>query len=443
MLLVLSGKKKFRQSILYLFFFYCNLCPSFTPCYCCCFSNLTFNMNCASCDLVADTNTLNCNGSCGKAFHISCLHPKNAQYKGALLPYISKIPNLRWYCDSCLSVPFDSQTFITTELKKQLTDIKLFVDTLLTTLNSSTLTTQNSVGSIVPDAPNPTNNQDDGILNGSFATASSTEPMDHSPSKINSSLHHDSNGTIPSALSSHITTRKRPLQPSPGASPNSKQQKVAAQAQPTSLADMIAKKKPVSTAAPNITLKTNMVRSIYVSPFDPATEPSHIIGHLESNDDLKFIVPDIVCTKLVRINHRVSFVSFKLDVPRHHFDTIVNPDIWPMNDNDEFVVKEFVVKPGNNKMATKRLENPFTKPANTLNRNTNINKRPANNGMSQGGRSHRNNRGREIANQQQPQRQNFQHHCRKLCCNRPRPQYYRSHDHYAENRFDHCPINRR
>lgn len=389
---------------------------------------------------------LNCNGSCGKIFHISCLCTKNAQYKNQLLPYINKIPNLRWFCDSCLLLPYDSQTLITAELTNRLTDTKTFVDHLLTKLNSSTLTTQNGAGSGQQQQQqqplrNTLDDQMDGILNGSFATASSTEPMDHSPSKKDSPLQHDSNVTSPSLLSSRVTTRKRALQPSPGASPNSKQQKVAAQAQPTSLADMIAKKKPVPIAAPNITLKTNMVRSIYITPFDPATDPSHIIGHLESNDDLKCIVPQIVCTKLVGKNRRVSFVSFKLDVPRHHFDTIANPEIWPMNGKDVITVKEFVVKPRDNKMATKGLNNPFVKPANTQSQKEN--QRPANSGMGKGGRRHRNNQGRENANQQQPQRQNFPHFCQKLCCNRPTPQYYRSHDHYAENRFDHRPINRR
>lgn len=70
------------------------------------------------------------------------------------------------------------------------------------------------------------------------------------------------------------------------------------------------------------------MRSIYIAPFDPSTEPSHIMSHLESNDDLKHIIPNIVCKKLAKKNRRMSFVSFKLVVPRHHYDIIVAPEIW-------------------------------------------------------------------------------------------------------------------
>jgi hypothetical protein len=63
-------------------------------------------------------------------------------YKNALIGYLSKIPNLRWFCDSCAP-----QIYVTTELTKRLTDVKCFADkflTMLTPSNSTTQTIENS-----------------------------------------------------------------------------------------------------------------------------------------------------------------------------------------------------------------------------------------------------------------------------------------------------------
>lgn len=429
----LSWKVLLRHCVLSLRFY-----RQFLPIACRCvivavISNLNIIMNCATCKLAADTNVLNCNGSCGNAFHVTCLSTKNSQYKNSLLQYTNKIPNLRWYCDNCVSVPFDSQTFISTELTKQLTDIKIFVDKLLTSLNSGALTTQSDAASKTGSMIN----QNEASANGSFATAES-EAMEESLS-ANTSLH-GTNGAVPS-LSNHVTTRKRQLPASPGASPNSKHQKVADLTQPKSLADMIAKKKPVSTTAPNVMLKTNMVRSIFLTPFNPDTEPSHIIGHLEANDDLKHIVSTVTCKKLARRKNRASFVSFKLDVPRHHYDTFVNPAIWPKNGDDELTVKEFVIKHTNDKLATTGGKNPFVNPANTPSQNQH--QRPSNGRNRNGDGQLRKNHGHANVKQQQPEVRNFQYRCQKLCCNRPKPRFNRFHDHYEENHYDHRQTYRR
>lgn len=192
-------------------------------------------------------------------------------------------------------------------------------------------------------------------------------------------------------LAEKVTTRnKRQLQTSPGTSPISKHLKVAVQKQKTSLVDMIATKKSVPAAAPKITIKTNIIRSIYVASFDPATNPSDIISHLESNEELKHIVPNIVCKKLAGKNRRrhLSFVSFKLDVLRHHFELIVNSQIWPQN--DEFTVKEFIDKRANYNSSSGNDANPFSKPVNAQSQNKN--QQPFNIVKGRGGRRHRVNR---------------------------------------------------
>lgn len=139
---------------------------------------------------------------------------------------------------------------------------------------------------------------------------------------------------------------------SPGNSPNnvsppSKHVKVDKKI-PLSLAEMIAK--PQSTSPPEvastITVRTNMTKSIYISPFKPMIEPADILNHLKSIDDLKHIVPGIECTKLVsnKKNRRISFVSFKLDVPRHHYEMVTDPKHWQMNDGVSITIQEFVDK---------------------------------------------------------------------------------------------------
>lgn len=388
-------------------------------------------MNCTVCELVVDSNALHCNASCGKVFHIGCLKPKNTQYKDALMPYINRIPNLRWFCDSCIVLPFNTQPSIVAELTKQLNDIKSFVDTLLTTLNSSKSTTQIDV-SLENSEASAQIDHSDGNSNGSFASANSHVPMDQSPPED------ESPRDLPEALFSgniHIR-QKRQLPPSPGMSPNSKHQKVtvqvAEQIQPKSLAELIAKKTPAATAAPNVTIKTNMIRSIHMSPFDPATESSHILAHLEANEDLKHIAPNITCKKLARKNQRVTFVSFKLDVPRHHYDIIVNPAIWPKNGSDEITIKEFVDK-RKDKSATKGGQNPFKQPADIPHRKGQ--QHPTNDAKSKGGRNMQSNRAHVNASQQQSGGQGFQYQCQKPCCNRPKPRFNRYRDHYEENRY--------
>lgn len=249
----------------------------------------------------------------------------------------------------------------------RLDDIKSFADNVLTSLNSSTSTTQFDI-----DISTPTQQHDQNAakLNGSASTQKSTlEPMDESP--LNSVLPPGLNTSDSSSMhSANVNTRKRNLtSPSPGTSPNSKHQKVA-DVRPSPLADLIAKPKEKIALEPKIAVKTNMVRSIYISPFDRSTEPAQIMRHLQSNDDLTFIVPDIFCTKLAKKNRRISFVSFKLDVPRHHFDTISDPAIWQTNGKNELTVKEFIEKRAERKI------NPFEMPSNT-NKSKN-NHRPSN-----------------------------------------------------------------
>lgn len=410
-------------------------------------------MNCKSCQEPADTNTLKCNGSCSNVFHISCLSSKNSHYKNALIGYLSKITNLRWFCDDCVKLLLDTQNQITTEISNRLADIRSFADNLLTTLNPSIWTTQTGIGNTSPTRQNKQTEQNAANLNGSFATAASTtDEMDHSPIPPTPRFHED--GSLFTNSNVNAKSRKRPMNLSPtlGLSPHSKQQKLTGN-QPVSLADMIAKPKPTPDAVPKITVKTNMTRSIYVTPFNPSIESTDIMNHLNSIDNLKHIVPNITCTKLMsdkRRIRRLSFVSFKLDVQRHHFDIISDPVIWRTNDKDELTITEFINKRETHEHAS--TENPFAK-SNSKPKQK-ISHRHANNDNFNGAihqpkymanrqQNQRQNFHQKVTNQYHKQRPNFQQHCQKLCCIKPKPQCYRCHDHYVGNPYGHRPPNRR
>lgn len=400
-------------------------------------------MNCEVCQELADANTLKCNGPCGNSFHISCLTSKNNSYKNALISYMNKIPNLRWFCDNCIKLPMDTQNNITTELSNRLTDIKSFADNLLTMLNPSILTTQIGIGSTTPSLQT---GQNDHIANpnGSFTTtASSSEDMDVSPTISSSPQSLDRSSSSSTHSNVNTLPRKRQLTPpsSPQAlGPQQKQQKLVSKPA-LSLADMIAKPKPKTDADPKTTAKTNLIKSMYISPFEPEIEPASIMGLLQSVDDLKYIVPNIVCTKLSgkRKNRSLSFVSFKLDVPRHHFDIVA--EYWRTSGKDELTVTEFIDKRETNVHGTEK--NPISQPK--ITQKQKVSHQPSKNKNNNGSGSKRQPTSTEKPKpkpssvKHQVQRPNFYQHCQKPCCNPPGPQWYHWNDLYAENRYGHRP----
>ena len=99
----------------------------------------------------------------------------------------------------------------------------------------------------------------------------------------------------------------------------------------------------VNNVAPESTV-TKLSRSIYVTPFSPNTKTSHIIDHLNLFEHIKPLTNDFSISKLVKQNPGklpLTFVSFKIDVPRQYFNKVANRKIW----QPEINVTEFVVKP--------------------------------------------------------------------------------------------------
>lgn len=281
--------------------------------------------------------------------------------------------------------------------------------------------------------------------NASFTTttgdvvATTSESTDSTNPNGASALQLNANATAFVTVRNH---NKRPASPSLGSIllPEPKQQKVSHK--PLSLAEMIAKPKEKSASDPAVAVKTNLVKSIYISPFDPSIEPSHITKLLESNADLKHIVPNIKCTKLVKKNRRVNFVSFKLDVRRDQFDIVMTSSVWQSDGNVKLTVKEFVDNRGHKpKGSTKKRNNPFSQPPHTQiesnYRQPNLSQKSAKRQPQKLVKP------TSRINRDQHQRQNFRQGCRKQCCNQQRPKSMLCPDHYGGNRFVHRPANRR
>lgn len=154
-------------------------------------------------------------------------------------------------------------------------------------------------------------------------------------------------------------------------------------------------------------------------------------------------MPNIVCTKLApnkSKNRRLSFVSFKLDVPRHHFDIIADPALWQTDTEDEITVTEFIDKRKTPVYGTKK--NPAQKPEST--KKQQHTRQPSNNEKSKGRSQQpkKDEKPKSVGSRRQPQRRNFYQRCQKLCCSQPEPECYRCHDHYVENRHGCRPTNR-
>lgn len=389
-------------------------------------------MACTSCDQPTDANTLVCSGPCGNSYHITCIPAKDGLYKNAVATYVKSITNLRWFCDHCLPLTMKAPE-ISAELELRVIEIKKFADALLTSLALSTSTTQNDISSQIQIEQNALNRPDATNLNGSFSSAMSTEHMDDTQTP---------NSQMPelSPASSHVTLRpKRGPPSSPHSSQIAKQAKIAnvqtvladliANPKEMTIADLVAKPKQKTAPIQNVTIKTNMVRSIYISPFAPSVKASDIIGILEKEDDLKHIVPNVKCKKLLRRGQRVNFVSFKLDVRRDQFEIIMASPVWKQTGIDNFTITEFTPKPNVNATGSNANDgNPFSRPS--CSRNDSI--RPPKCQKNANSQSQRQPKPNHIVNRRSPPRQNF---CQKDCCNRVRPLHNRWPKRFDGNRF--------
>lgn len=200
------------------------------------------------------------------------------------------------------------------------------------------------------------------------------------------------------------------------------------------LDSLVTKNDSVSTNS----TKTNVVKSLYLSGFKPSVEESHILKFLSGHVVTKNIVDSLKCTKLVRKNRKqpLNFVSFKLDIPRQHYDLVSNPVLWQTTGPDNVIFKEFVDKRSLplNQTAVGKQKQPILNP-NALKSQPHKSKNT--NGMEnqQKIRSTQTPKG-----QKNPYKwQRAQHRpnlCQKSCCNRQQQQ--QQHQHHRQCQSNCC-----
>lgn len=419
-------------------------------------------MNCATCEQLADSSTLYCNGSCSQAFHISCLAKNNGEYKKSVATYVNKIPNLKWICDNC-----GFYTYTANDLATRLSDIVLLADSakeLAARLTSIVSFAENALTMLTPSKSTsqtvPDGNENAAKMNNSSSSAMSFETTDDTTPKIPPVTGLPATQSplpLPElpAGNSNVTKRHvRPRSLSVSGIPNAKhpkndgvnsdksdlvdhianhKEKTIADLVPKSnileIADIVSKTGVKKSPVQSITVKTNMERSIYIKPFEPWTKASDIIAILEKEDDLKHIVPNVKCKKLTARGKSVRFASFKLDVRRDQFDIVMAAQVWKRTGNDDFIISEFVPKPN---VPNVSVQNPFsdTPPA------RNHPSRPSMSQSSANRPPHCQPLPQFSAQHRASQSQNF---CNNACCNPPRTRRNHRPKNYGGNRHGYQP----
>lgn len=337
---------------------------------------------CSICSDPVANNTkdvINCYGSCGKSFHISCLARENSSYSKSLHNYLAKIKNLHWYCDSCTTLPINGtaasqiqyETLIAgfqSTLQSQLDQINLF-NTAVSAKNDVSAhdkqqivtpphqpQVDTSTGILTPNPSQSTENVID-IASQNTTSAADTAHTDNLPERddINKSIitiMETEEITEPIPLSDRIVLKlKRRLSTSSrseqqksnpskkkrskwevtnattnadGKTPSKKNSK-----SPKALSEKVTVN-PVGVRAPKSSLDEK--REVYVTPFLPDTSVNHILSHLHSIKSLSSIMDKIECVKLVKKKmkmDKLTFVSFKIVVPKRYVTFLTHKSVWP------------------------------------------------------------------------------------------------------------------
>ena len=109
---------------------------------------------------------------------------------------------------------------------------------------------------------------------------------------------------------------------------------------PTSLDGLVSS----NSNGPVEITQTNLTKSLYVKGFQTFVQATHVMRYLGQVESVKHIVPDITCTRLMtnkKRKHRLTFVSFRIDVPRQSYELFANPEVWKCTNGQELEIKEF------------------------------------------------------------------------------------------------------
>lgn len=421
-----------------------------------------------TCDICTDqlsgTSVMKCYGICGRSFHIPCLASSgegNAQYKNALSTYLSKIPNLHWYCENCH--PLSLNRIVTSFVDQQKllhsvvppmtnisnrnetdktgnSDLHSENDGLTFPLQTATIDLNQQQIPLTDNLPLAESMDLEAEINDVQTEHESqhTNTSDFSPSTFASEFWSRVHASVlPSHIvgNTNINTRKRGR--SPTINNDSAKRAAPGTSGTFSLSKFVVNREngenTIRDSARPSPLIKKVSRSLYLTPFDPKTMPNDIITHLNTFEHLQHITNEFTCTKLVKRNRfksklPLTFVSFRLDVPRQHYDTVAAQHMWP----DNVSAKQFFDKatPNNQHMSNEIVE----KPKNS-------------NGM---GKQHQKRQAHTpkrhtISNQSQRvntnRRQTHSTRCMESCCNHQQVQRHHYHqnrytDHYAGNQSD-------
>lgn len=330
-------------------------------------------------------DVLTCYGLCGKSFHVLCLATENSNYKPSLVNnYLKKIDNLHWYCHTCTTFSAKGIAAALIESVKLLCDIKSTLQPQLDqiknlnaansakkSIDSQTAVqaTENGEGTATHniEPQQQTKNTDDII------TIEEEDMEVSSNSSINSQINGIANGVNShaddnssndngaaesNATAAQIQKRRKIIKTRaikrPAASLKPDKEPIIynaarkTQPKPVQNVQLTTGNSYISqisnTKAPNNPFKSRLYRYLYISQFDPSTHPMEIIDHLKERSNTSNFADQINCYKLKprkRSVNSITFVSFKLEIPRQYFDIVADPAVWP----EELTINEFEERP--------------------------------------------------------------------------------------------------
>lgn len=291
-------------------------------------------------DRVGDSlDGIKCYGLCRRTFHFTCISKSNPHYKKALLSTLSQIPNLKWFCNDCIvnSLIIANTAFhpITQSLSNCVTQI--------TSLMSSAVSLKPVEPKSTPDLDTLTpgdqaQSQIDQQRDAMNQTMNTLENQNILDDNSDFRMETEDGSTGSGSLSSFVTVRGKKRKFSDVTLSPSKRQNTGE----TSPLDSLVFHPNVNASGSSNSNQDSASsdRLIYISPFEPQTKCEHIINHLKRHSFFDKIVNKTSCSRLVPENtsRKLTFVSFRLQVPNDYFHIFMDPKIWPANTT----IKEFV-----------------------------------------------------------------------------------------------------
>lgn len=306
--------------------------------------------NCAHCSepIGANTDKLACHGACGKDYHFACLATSDKHYKKCIIQHLMHIPNLKWYCNECVSYTMDGAfAGVVDRLKDCAAMVERITQPLVQQQQQQQEQSQYHSAASSLESQSTSSGQSHTVRQQQQRIVSSPSHLAHSSAMDVSNemtmigVAQSLDDMVADTNGSRNATNTNTDSDTPTASNKRKL------SQPTLMAKRL---KTLSTVDTHINLSDMTLppsteekyREVYVSRFKPSTEPADIIRHLNNVNGLQNATQNIGCTKLAPLSGRkISFVSFKLQVPYKLFEVVMSRSTWPQR----VTVNEFVQRP--------------------------------------------------------------------------------------------------